>query len=98
VDYTAHNSFVAITAEQGIIGVVLYLTVITIALAAAWRLPGDDRWLMLLMLLIVMIGQMSLTLQDRMYIWFAYALTVLNLYIKNNALTAENVHKVLIKV
>lgn len=84
VDYTAHNSFVAVTAEQGIIGTVLYLAVISVAFAAAWRLRGDERLLLSLMLLIVVIGQMSLTLQDRMYIWFAYALAVLGAYINNN--------------
>ncbi len=93
VDYTAHNSFVAITAEQGIVGTVLYLVVIGIAAASALRLSGDDRWLMLLMLLMVMIGQMSLTLQDRMYIWFAYALIVLNFYIKNNAPRRETLQQ-----
>lgn len=94
VDYTAHNSFVAITAEQGIVGVVLYLTVIGIALSLAWRLPGDERWLLLLMLLVVVIGQMSLTLQDRMYVWLAYALTALNFYIKSNAVHTKYVNKV----
>lgn len=94
VDYTAHNSFVAITAEQGIVGVVLYLTVIGIALSLAWRLPGDERWLLLLMLLVVVVGQMSLTLQDRMYVWFAYTLTALNFYIKNNAINGKYVNKV----
>jgi hypothetical protein len=94
VDYTAHNSFVAITAEQGIVGTLLYLTVIAIAAWSAWRLPGDDRWLLLLMLMIVVLGQMSLTLQDRMYIWFAYALIVLNLHIKNNAPDAYYFNKV----
>lgn len=94
VDYTAHNSFVAITAEQGVVGTVLYLTVIGIAALSAWRLQGDERWLLLLMLMIVVIGQMSLTLQDRMYIWFAYALVVLNLHINNNAPDTRYFNKV----
>lgn len=98
VDYTAHNSFVAITAEQGIIGTVLYMVVIGIAIASALRLPGDERWLMLLMLLIIVIGQMSLTLQDRMYIWFAYTLTALNAYIKNNTPDAKHINRIPIKV
>lgn len=89
VDYTAHNSFVAVTAEQGMVGTLLYLAVICISAVSAWRLRGDDRWLMALMLLIVLIGQMSLTLQDRMYVWLAYGLIVLNAYIKNNAPSAE---------
>lgn len=94
VDYTAHNSFVAITAEQGIVGTVLYLVVIGIAAVSAWRLRGDDRWLMLLMLMVVVVGQMSLTLQDRMYIWFAYALIALNFYIKNKVPDAKYFNKV----
>lgn len=97
VDYTAHNSYVAITVEQGVIGTLLYLAVIGVAVSSAWKLPGDDRWLLLLMLAIVTLGQMSLTLQDRMYIWFAYALAVLSLSIKNNAPDAEYFHRIPIK-
>lgn len=80
VDYTAHNSFVAITVEQGIIGSLLYFAVIVAAGFAALQLSGDERWLMLLVLGIVTLGQMSLTLQDRMYVWFTYALIALNTY------------------
>ncbi|MFN3785736.1 MAG: O-antigen ligase family protein [Thiothrix sp.] len=83
VDYTAHNSFVAIAAEQGVIGGMLYCGVIALVALAAWRVGGDERWLLLLMLLIVVIGQMSLTLQDRLYLWFAYTLIVLTLHIKD---------------
>ncbi len=46
----------------------------------------------------MVIGQMSLTLQDRMYIWFAYTLAVLNLYIKNNVKNTEYLNGVSIKV
>lgn len=84
VDYTAHNSYVAITAEQGIIGLCLYLTVIGSVAVCAWRLSGDDRLLMVSMLLVMVIGQMSLTLQDRMHIWLGYALIALNVYLNNN--------------
>ena len=98
VDYTAHNSFVAITAEQGIVGALLYWAVIVIAFTSVWRLSGDERWLLLLMLLIMVIGQMSLTLQDRMYIWFAYALAVLNFYINNNVPSTAYLNRVSIKV
>jgi hypothetical protein len=63
-----------------------------------WRLSGDERWLLLLMLLIMVIGQMSLTLQDRMYIWFSYSLAVLNLYIKNKLENTKDINRVSIKV
>jgi O-antigen ligase len=89
VSYTAHNSYVAITVEQGVIGLSLYLMVIGTVLIYAWSLGGDSRILMISLLMIIVIGQLSLTLQDRMYIWFAYALVVLSFYIKNNALTTR---------
>lgn len=94
VDYTAHNSYVAITAEQGIVGLVLYLSVIVTVLMCAWRLKGDDKWLLLSVILIIAIGQLSLTLQDKMYIWFGYTLIVLNLYINKKALNTTFIDKV----
>lgn len=94
IDYTAHNSYVAITTEQGIIGLILYLGVLVTVLLYAWRLQGDDRWLMVSMVLIMSIGQLSLTLQDRMYIWFGYVLVVLNFYIYKKSLEAKFTEKV----
>lgn len=91
INYTAHNSFVSMVVEQGIIGILLYLCVISTAVLCAFRLPNEDRVPMLSMLAVVVIGQMSLTLNNRIYIWFAYAFPVLMLYLKNNS-THQN-HK-----
>lgn len=85
VDYTAHSSYVTLATEQGVVGIFLLFAVMATAFLAALRLPGDDRYLMVSMLLTVAIGQLSLTLQTSMFVWFSYALAVLNFYIKNKS-------------
>ena len=81
VKYTAHNSFVSIAAEQGIIGVLFYISVIGVSFVYAFSLPPLERLLMMSMLGIILLGQMSLTIHDRMHVWFAYSLPVLMTYI-----------------
>lgn len=82
VDYTAHNSFVSILVEQGIIGLALYLAVVVLVLYYALRLDKRQCVLMLSMLLVLVLGQMALTLHENMYIWFAYTVIVLMLSIQ----------------
>jgi O-antigen ligase len=84
VQYVAHNSFISLAVEQGVIGVILYVGVLVTSLVFAMRLPSDDRIPMLSMLAVVIIGQMSLTLHSRAYLWFVYAFPVLIFSIKNN--------------
>ncbi|MBU0654472.1 MAG: O-antigen ligase family protein [Gammaproteobacteria bacterium] len=87
VKYTAHNSFVSIAAEQGIIGVLFYVSVIGVSFVYAFFLPPLERLLMLSMLGIIFLGQMSLTIHDRMHVWFAYSLPVLITYIQRGSST-----------
>lgn len=85
VKYTAHNSFVSIATEQGIIGVLLYISVMVVAFYYAVSLSNPEKLLMLSMLTIVLLGQMSLTIHDRMQVWFAYSLPILIMFIKNRS-------------
>lgn len=77
IDYTAHNSYIAIMVEQGIIGLLSYLAVIMVVLLQIFKIPPKQRLLMLSILLIVIAGQFTLTLNGRMFIWFAYLFIVL---------------------
>lgn len=72
IDYTAHNSYIAIMVEQGIIGLLSYLAVIIVVFLQVSKIPPEQRLLMLSLLLIVIAGQFTLTLNGRMFIWFAY--------------------------
>lgn len=90
LNYSAHNSIVTVTVEQGIIGTILYLSVIVIAVFSAFKLKGDLRVLIALMLLITLVGQMSLSLVDRMYIWFSYSLVVLTWFVTQRTSTTSD--------
>lgn len=77
VEYTAHNSYVSIAVEQGIVGLLLYLAII---LSVFWQCLtncDDRRWLLSPLLMIVVLGQMTLTLHEAMYVWLVYVLIML---------------------
>ena len=90
VKYTAHNSFVSIAAEQGIIGVLFYVSVIGVSFFYAYFLPPLERILMLSMLGILVLGKMSLTIHDRMHVWFAYSLPVLIAHVQQRSANRLN--------
>lgn len=77
IDYTAHNSYISIMVEQGIIGLLFYLAVILAVLLQGWRVPAEQRLLIISLLLIAVAGQFTLTLNEKMFIWFAYLFVVL---------------------
>ncbi|WP_298610695.1 O-antigen ligase [uncultured Thiothrix sp.] len=77
IDYTAHNSYIAIMVEQGIVGLLTYLAVIITVLLQAFKIPTEQRLLMLSLLFIAIAGQFTLTLNGRMFIWFAYLFIVI---------------------
>jgi O-antigen ligase len=83
VNLTAHNSFIGIAVEQGIIGLLFYLAVLLVIAQYVIRLPSALKTLLSLLLGIVILGQMSMTLQDRLYIWFIYTWSVLVFYVNN---------------
>lgn len=85
INLTAHNSFVGITVEQGVIGLLFYLAMLLVIIKSIMRLPTNLKILLSLLLGIAILGQMSMTLQDRLYIWFIYTWSVLVFYVSNSA-------------
>lgn len=77
VEYTAHNSYISIAIEQGVIGLLLYLAVIMTMFWQALAMNNVQRWLLMPTLLVVTLGQMTLTLHEAMYSWFAYMAVML---------------------
>ena len=63
--------------EQGIIGLLFYLAVILAVLLQGWCVPAEQRLLIISLLLIAVAGQFTLTLNEKMFIWFAYLFVVL---------------------
>ena len=72
INLTAHNSFIGIAVELGIVGLLFYLAVLLVIIQYIMRLPNMLKILLSLLLGIAILGQMSMTLQDRLYIWFVY--------------------------
>ena len=71
----AHNVFISILVELGIVGIALFLGIVGVALANALKHPlwGARFWLTLL--LIWFIGASSLTWERRKLTWLVLALT-----------------------
>lgn len=74
----AHNSFVSVLVELGLIGLVLFGTVLVMALFHAMRLSGWDRYFWLTVLLVWTIGASTLTWEHRKTTWLFLTLLVVS--------------------
>jgi len=91
VEYTAHNSYISIAVEQGVIGLFLYLAVI---LTIFWRSLSLGRiqwWLLMPTLMVVVLGQITLTLHESLYTWFAYMVVMLSVLLKDESYHEQEV-------
>ena len=66
------------------------MSVIGVSFFYAYFLPPLERILMLSMLGILVLGQMSLTIHDRMHVWFAYSLPVLIAHVQQRSANRLN--------
>ncbi|MEZ5450679.1 MAG: O-antigen ligase family protein [Thiolinea sp.] len=78
VDYTAHNSFVTISVEQGLVGLLFFSGVVGLAFYYALQLGRERRLLLFSLVGVVTAGQLTLTLHENMYIWLAYTLVAVS--------------------
>jgi O-Antigen ligase len=65
----AHNSYLSVLVEEGLIGLVLFATILWIVVGQAWRLPAWDRNFWLTVLLVWAIGASTLTWEHRKTTW-----------------------------
>ena len=73
VSLVAHNSFISLLVEEGIVGLLLYLTMMLAVLGAVLRLPKFDRRFALLLLATLFVAMSPLTWEDRKPVWFILA-------------------------
>lgn len=83
VEYTAHNSYISIAIEQGIVGLMFYLALMMTVFWQSLSLSNVQRWLLIPTLLVVALGQMTLTLHEAMYSWFGYMAVMLTVLLNN---------------
>jgi O-antigen ligase len=65
----AHNSYLSVLVEEGLIGFVLFATILWIVAGQAWHLPRWDRNFWMTVLLVWAIGASTLTWEHRKTTW-----------------------------
>ncbi len=70
----AHNTYVSILTETGVIGLGIFIVLLLVLLRCAWRLPPVQRGLSLSMLTVWMVGGVDLTLDYKKSFWLVFAL------------------------
>jgi O-antigen ligase len=69
----AHNSYLSVLVEQGIVGFTLYMTMFVAVFVAILRLPRAERRFALVLLATLGIAMFPLTWEDRRPVWFVLA-------------------------
>jgi O-antigen ligase len=69
----AHNSFLSVLVEQGMIGFLLYWTMFMLVFAAAWKLPTIERRFELVLLATLLVTMLPLSMESSKSVWFILA-------------------------
>lgn len=72
----AHNSFISVLVEEGLIGLIFYLLMFLAAYRAVRRLPLLERRFGLVLLATVLVAMSPLTWEDRKSVWVVLAILV----------------------
>jgi O-antigen ligase len=72
----AHNSFISVLVEEGLIGLILYLLMFLATYRAVRRLPLLERRFGLVLLGTVIVAMSPLTWEDRKSVWVVLAILV----------------------
>ena len=70
----AHNSYISVAVETGIVGLLLYLGMFLAVFLALMRLPSFERRFTLVLLATLMVAMMPLSWDDQKSVWFVLAL------------------------
>ena len=72
----AHNTYISVLTETGIVGALLFLGVLLSVFARLRDFTGPDRWYWSVQVAVVLIGCMSLSLEDSKSVWIFLSLAV----------------------
>ncbi len=70
----AHNSYISVVVETGIVGLLLYLGMFLAVFLALMRLPSFERRFTLVLLATLMVAMLPLSWDDQKSVWFVLAL------------------------
>jgi O-antigen ligase len=72
----AHNSYVSVLVEQGLVGFTLYMAMLVAVLHSALRLRGLERRFALVLFATLAVTMMPLTWEDRRVVWIVMAILI----------------------
>jgi O-antigen ligase len=70
----AHNSFVSVLVEEGVVGFVLYMMMFVAVFLAVLDLPRIERRFALVLMATLLVAMMPLTWEDRKPVWIVLAM------------------------
>lgn len=80
VPYVAHNTFLSVTVELGVVGALLLFGLLSSILYCAWRMHYLERCLWLALLLTWTVGVSALTWEHRKPTWLLFSLVAAHAY------------------
>jgi O-antigen ligase len=72
----AHNSYLSVLVEEGLVGLALYSTMILSVLFSILRLRGLERRFALVLMATLQTAMLPLTWEDQKQVWFVTALLI----------------------
>ncbi len=69
----AHNSYLSVLVEEGLVGFLLYLAMFVAVFLALMRLRGMERRFALVLLTTIVVAMIPLSWEDRKTVWFVLA-------------------------
>ena len=84
IPYAAHNSFLSVLVELGVIGALLFFTLLASIWWSVWRLPYLDKCLWITLLLTWGTGVSALTWEYHKPTWFLFGLVAAHVYSRGN--------------
>ena len=91
VEYgNAHNTYIHVLTENGIIGLLLYLLVIFSILYYTFRAPLDEKAFLLALLMVVLLSQLTLNTLLYKETWFVLTILAIHAYLAS--IKTKNTH------